>query len=164
MRTLRRLGVGLALVSIVGVGAGTGTTVRNPGPGPRPVRQFTTVITRARVGPVVGTASFSFVATGLLASSFTCDLSGILVPSGTLTTPPSTCLSGRHYRHLSVGEYTFSVYAVDAGGNHSFTAYRSFTINYGCPPGQTVQSLAGGTSVDSDGDETGAPNDGDGCI
>jgi hypothetical protein len=163
LMTPRRLGIGFAMISILGVGAGTATTATNPGT--HSIRPFRVVITKATHSPWFGNASFSFVATGALASSFTCDLNGTLTLSGTLTTPPSTCLSQQHYRHLAIGSYTFSVYAVDPGGNKSTTAYRAFTITDGCPPGQTIASADGHLDTDADSDgTTGGPNDGDGCL
>jgi hypothetical protein len=160
---LRRLGIGLASISILGVGVGTATTATNPGS--HPIRPFTARIRVARVDPVLATASFSFVATGSLATSFTCDLNGTLTPSGTLTRAPSTCVSPRHYRNLPVGVYTFSVYGVGGGGSNSTTASRSFTITDGCPPGQTIASLDGHLDTDADSDGTsGGLTDGDSCL
>ena len=87
-----------------------------------------TKITRAKIKPKEGSASFSFGAPGAI-SGFQCKL---VKPKATHHKRPkarfSSCSSPKRYKHLSAGKYTFEVRARDSVGVDAAPARRSFKI------------------------------------
>src|SRR5580698_5780748 len=82
---------------------------------------LTTNITHAAIHPSAHRARFTFDVTGgkpPVAIEFFCNL----VRHDYVAGPPSSCTSPMVYGKLAKGNYTFSVYAQQAGGNNTNVA------------------------------------------